>query len=285
MDPKKAAERAAQIPHPGFTNVPTAATNDYNCPHCNQVCFDPIVPLCGHQHCRKCAEKLSACALCPDGPERKPWSPSEWETLEQARHRALRQAYARVLVKCNACEAMVPRGYNGDLFDDHILHCPYACPLCGEQSDRKHFAEHEMVCINYVVHCKAEQYSCPWKGPRMDLPDHEANCPFAKVTPSLDSVVAKTWNSVEKMQEELAEVNERMSKLEDSILSMIEPCIELIVAMTDANALVEEEEKLEAKDQVDAMLVRIKEKRAASFKAMAKLCPALVAAANAIRDF
>jgi hypothetical protein len=205
------------IPHPGFENLkPEGVFQELACPACKNVPFDPIIPQCGHHHCRSCALKLDRCAGCPkEEATTAAWSPADWEDPSKPRHRGIKNTYDRVLVKCNACSQLVARGYKGDDFDQHVLVCPYACPLCGADSNRKQFEAHEKVCLKAEVRCRAEVYGCAWKGPRSESMQHESDCKSAQVTPALDGLLALVMPRVELAMSKSDAAIRRLDEMRD----------------------------------------------------------------------
>jgi hypothetical protein len=122
---------AYELPkHPGFreVNVPDSFEQlQLICPICNQVCSGAMIPECGHHHCFRCTEvevgKDFHCGRC-----KQLCPPLSWQSIEDPRNRILLQMYNRLQVECLACHEVVPRGYNGDRFNQHP--CRIDCPFC-----------------------------------------------------------------------------------------------------------------------------------------------------------
>lgn len=152
------------------------------CPICLVICLDPMIPLCGHHHCRAClfADARQICSLC-----RAPWRPEELEDLSGPRHLAQRNLYASVMVRCKACFIEIERGYKGENFEAHIPQCPIACPYCEFETIRANLPAHLTVCPEKPIRCEASDLGCRFIARREAMPQHEASCPVCLLAPIL----------------------------------------------------------------------------------------------------
>lgn len=166
--------------HPGWdeSTENSKIYAEFQCPICLGTCLSPVVPQCGHHHCKQCLlncpEKV--CSLCQKG-----WKEEELDDLSAPRDLRLRNVYTNVEVFCKVCFAKVPRGIRGELFEHHIPNCPIACPHCEFDTTRGQLAAHLTVCPDVPVSTPG----CQKLVPRADLDKHTTECTICQFSPIL----------------------------------------------------------------------------------------------------
>ena len=173
----------------------TLIDDEFRCSICNEPFEKPTCTPCDHTFCRSCIEEWlkksndtnSVCPVC-----RHPLSIDD--DLKPA-SRIISNRIDRYLVKCSACQQdKIPRGE----FADHVS------KMCGKTN----------------VSCSACDILCPWIGPRNQLSNHLATCPYQKIRPALKSLLAKNIlleNILINQQEQITTIREKCQAQEDQI--------------------------------------------------------------------
>jgi hypothetical protein len=76
------------------------------------------------------------------------------------------------------------------------------CLQCEEENiKRGDLKQHEQIsCQLALVHCKAVDIKCPWRGARQQLPNHTLECKFEQLRPALQEMITESKQLRERIQ-------------------------------------------------------------------------------------
>ena len=184
---------------------------ELTCSICTLLCLDPVViATCGHYFCREHLLKTDGvCPMC-----RGQWTQETLLELDPIKDRAVRNIFARELVRCNGCKKTMERGLKGELYHKHFREeCPVHCPKgCKDvELTLATLDQHLQVCPFEIVKCAAVDLGCETETERRNIEDHQKSCTRFHLAPLF------------------REQRERIAQLETTVarLSRRQPCISL----------------------------------------------------------
>eukprot|EP01120_Amphizonella_sp_Union-15-10_P009280 TRINITY_DN3480_c0_g1_i1.p1 TRINITY_DN3480_c0_g1~~TRINITY_DN3480_c0_g1_i1.p1 ORF type:complete len:229 (+),score=23.77 TRINITY_DN3480_c0_g1_i1:43-687(+) len=160
---------------------------DLLCPICrlpfNEPVEHPIIGKggCSQVYCQDCVRNLNSCPHCQN-------PVSSWNILRKtpAIQRFLFNPLDELRVYCPTCDCSVARGQ----LLDHMNICLKPCSRgCGVEITPNKEKEHESICTNMIIPCRALNVMCPWQGPRKNSIEHEEKCPYVQLQPLLKSLM------------------------------------------------------------------------------------------------
>jgi len=196
-----------------FTYAPggDAAAKEFLCPVSHQPLFGAVQCVNGHCCCRGCFEKAgSVCPLCRDA---------------SGEHVAVAVNVKNVLdglhVVCPDCHEEMAR--------ERLLHhrnnqCLLPCIRdCGTTVTRTGAAQHDLACRLVPVKCEADEFGCPWEGPRGEQAVHAAACDLRGMLPAL-RLMSERIAQLQALQRDYTAQGKRIAAQEGRIAAL-EACL------------------------------------------------------------
>jgi len=156
-------------------------------------------------YCNSCVSSLTQCPHCRNQ--------VQWKTIEisPSSQRFILKPLSELLVVCNTCTTIVPRGD----FAIHLSNCYTNCK-CGEQVLQQNVNAHADVCSLKNVKCFAHDVKCPWEGLQKDLELHAQQCSYYKIHD-----VLKEWsNEIHSCQQQVEMLTAQFSTLSQQLVFM-----------------------------------------------------------------
>ncbi len=190
---------------------------------CSDICYQPLVdPMahntCRHSFCRSCIQKVSwKCPNCRAGTE---------SDYSEVNVRVVLNQLSRIPVICTSCNKQMQRGE----FNSHK--CESQCSRgCGTTVESTDIREHELICPNMPVQCKAKDLGCTETPLRGVLLVHQQECKYEQSRWIVEQLNRKydtlnnKYNTLEnqynKMENMFAEVLRRLNTLELNKTSVV----------------------------------------------------------------
>jgi len=197
---------------PSFVYVNEATIDEeLKCPICIDVFSLNAVSCnnCMNTFCSPCVELQTRCPICREDP--KP-------LLRIAL--PLRNIIAKLKVTCTQCRKCdIPRGD----FDHHVHYsCPIDCPFgCNARITRAMLHDHGSICTQRRIPCKSVELGCEFETIRSQMSDHEAECPYSKISHVLIRLKREILSSqkrIRELEQELEIRDYRPSKRSNNII-------------------------------------------------------------------